>query len=362
MGVPKRIRSVCNNPASLLSEYNDSGVEVIGYTCSYIPEELIISAGIQPYRVSDIASNTSSLTPSFICPFASATLENMLENEHLFGGFVLAHTCDPMWRLYDILKKRTSKPLFLLRVPHNTDSSLSLDFFKMELSRLIRFLEKSFKAEIRPEALTNSIRLCNETRSLLKDIYMLNRAGEFKTTAVDRFQLVLASMWMPRSEYNAQVKVSDFDKDNVGSGVRLHLNGTAIYDLNLIKAVEDSGGFIVSDDLCTGSRYFWGNVKESEDPIFALGERYLNKVPCPSQTPLKERLEYINFMAKEFEAQGVITFAKRFCDPILYDTVHIRNMLDKEGIATIVIDYENPAQEMGRIKTRVEAFLESISG
>ncbi|NIQ07006.1 MAG: 2-hydroxyacyl-CoA dehydratase, partial [Candidatus Korarchaeota archaeon] len=52
---------------------------------------------------------------------------------------------------------------------------------------------------------------------------------------------------------------------------------------------------------------------------------------------------------------GVITFTKRFCDPILYDTVHIRNMLEKEGIPSIVIDYENSVQEIGRIKTRVEA-------
>ncbi len=361
MGVPNRIRSVCRDPTSLLSEYNDSGIGVIGYTCTYVPEELMISAGLQPYRVSDIAANTSALTPSFVCPFASASLENMLENQHFFSGFILAHTCDPMWRLYDILKKRTSKPLFLLRVPHNTDSSLSLDFFTMELSRLVRFLEKNFKTKIRPEALTRSIRLCNETRSLLKDIYMLNRDGKFKATAFDRFQLVLASMWMPKSEYNAQVKTSDFNEDNICSDVRLHLNGTTIYDLNLIETIEDSGGFIASDDLCTGSRYFWSNVKELEDPISALSERYINKIPCPSQTPLQERLEYLDFMIKEFKVQGVITFVKRFCDPILYDTVHIRSMLDRENIPSIVIDYENSTQEIGRIKTRVEAFIESMS-
>lgn len=362
MGIPERIRSICKDPMSLLSEYKDSGVQVIGYTCSYIPEELIISAGLQPYRVSNIAANMSSLTPSFVCPFASATLQSILENEHSFNGFVLAHTCDPMWRLYDILKKRASKPLFFLRVPHNTESSLSLDFFKMELLRFIRFLERNFNTEVNTEALKESVRLCNETRRLLKNIYMLNSEGKFKTTAFDRFQLVLASMWMQKSEYNAQVKASNFDKEDVHNGVRLHLNGTAIYDLNLIKSVEESGGFIASDDLCTGSRYFWNNVEESDDPIFALSERYINKIPCPSQTPLEERLKHIDHMIRQFRVQGVITFAKRFCDPILYDIVHIKNMLDKEGIPSIVIDYENSFQEIGRIKTRIEAFVESLSG
>lgn len=362
MQMPSGIRDLCKNPTALLSRYKDSGVKVIGYTCSYVPEELIISAGLQPYRVPNIGANMSALVPSFVCPFASATLETMLRLEDFFSGFVIAHTCDPMWRLYDILKKKISKPLFLLRVPHNTDNELSLDFFRMELIRFKKFLEKNFEAKINNGALFSSIELCNESRDLLKSIYVLNSGGKYKINAFDRFHLVLASMWMPKPEYNAQIKALNFNDGETYGNVRLHLNGTAIYDLVLIKTIEESGGFAASDDLCTGSRYFWSNVEKSEDPISALSHRYLKRTPCPSQAPLEQRLEYINFMIKEFKVQGVITFAERFCDPILYDSVHIRNMLTKNGIPTMVIDYENPAQEIARIKTRVEAFIESIGG
>ncbi len=362
MEIPCDIQDLCKNPTAILSKYKDSGVKVIGYTCSYVPEELIISAGLQPYRVPNIGANVSALTPSFVCPFASAILENILRFEEFFGGFVLAHTCDPMWRLYDILKKKITKPLLLLRVPHNTDNELSIDFFKMELMRLKKFLEENFEAKIDEKVLSNSIGLCNETRSLLKGIYMLNSDGKYKMNASDRFQFALAGMWMPKLEYNAQIKALSFNNSENYDGVRLHLNGTAIYDLNLIKTIEESGGFVASDDLCTGSRYFWSNVEESHDPISALAHRYLRRTPCPSNGPLEERLEYIDFMIKKFKAQGVMTFAERFCDPILYDSVHIRNMLNKNGTPTIVIDYENPAQEIGRIKNRVEAFIESIGG
>ena len=362
MKIPNAIGDLCRNPTAILNRYQDSGVKVIGYTCSYVPEELIISAGLQPYRVPNIGADMSALTPSFVCPFASAALENMLKLEAFFSGFVVAHTCDPMWRVYDILKKKVSKPLFLLRVPHNTDNELSLDFFRMELIRFKKFLEKNFEVKIDNNALFSSIRLCNESRILLKGIYMLNSNGRYKIDAFDRFHLVLASMWMPKPEYNAQVKALNFDNGEAHGGVRLHVNGAAIYDLELIKTVEQSNGFIASDDLCTGSRHFWSNVEKSEDPISALTHRYLKRTPCPSQSPLEERLEYINFMIKEFKVQGVITFTERFCDPILYDSVHIRNMLTKNGIPTMVIDYENPAQEIARIKTRVEAFIESIGG
>jgi len=362
MKIPKSLQDLCKNPTAILNRYKDSGVKIIGYTCSYVPEELIISAGLQPYRITNIGANTSALTPSFVCPFASATLENILKHEDFFSGFVVAHTCDPMWRLYDILKKKFSKPLFLLRVPHNTENELSLDFFRMELARFKEFLEDNFEAKIDHNALFSSIKLCNENRDLLKSIYMLNSGGKYKVNAFDHFHFVFASMWMPKSEINTQIKSLNFDNGEKYGNVRLHLNGTAVYDLVLMETIEESGGFVASDDLCTGSRYFWSNVEESQDPISALARRYFKRTPCPSHDPLEQRLEYVNFMIDEFKVQGVITFAERFCDPILYDSVHIRNMLADKGIPAMVIDYENPSQEIGRIKTRVEAFIESISG
>lgn len=358
MTVPNDISDLCKNPTKILSHYKDIGVKVLGYTCSYVPEELIISAGLQPYRIPNIGANTSPLTPSFVCPFASAVLEIALKHENYFSGFIVAHTCDPMWRLYDILKKKTSKPIFLLRVPHNTDEDLSLEFFKKELFRLKNFLEK-FGVKVGDDALFEAIRLCNENKGLLKSIYMLNNEGRYASDALERFQLTIASMWMPKTELNAKIRA--WKPNSTGEGkVRLHLNGTVIYDLNLIKAIEESGGFIASDDLCTGSRYFWNNVEDSDEPLSAIANRYLKRTPCPPQSPIESRLEYINFMVKNFKAHGVITFTERFCDPTLYDSVHLKEMLIKEGLPATVIDYENPSQELGRIKTRVEAFIESI--
>ncbi len=357
--IPTCIAELSKNPTAILNHYQDSGVEVIGYTCSYVPEELILSGGMQPYRIPDIGGDRNAYTPSFVCPFASATLDNILRLEHMFSGFVLAHTCDPMWRLYDILKKKISKPLFLLRVPHNTENELSLNFFRMEIIRLRTFLEENFHTQIDDDALSDSIKLVNESRDLLRNIYMLNSDGKYANSGFERFQLVLACMWMPKADFNNEMKKLN-PNTKVNKGLRLHLTGTTVYDLNLIRAVEEAGGFVASDDLCTGSRYFWTNVKNSKDPILALSRRYLGKPPCPSQSPLEKRLEHIRLMTNQFKVQGVLTLAHRFCDPTLYDSVHLGNMLETNRIPHMVIEYENPSQEIGRIKTRVEAFIESM--
>jgi benzoyl-CoA reductase subunit C len=360
MKLPRNIETICENPTALLSEYNDSGIKVIGYTCNYVPEELILSAGLQPYRIPNIGANVSSLTPSFICPFASAILENILSLKNFFHGIVIAHTCDPMWRLYDILKKKIDVPLFFLRVPHDTQNELSISFLETEFVRFKKFLEEKFRVKISGKALSNSIRLCNESRSLLKNIYLLNSDGKYKIDASIRFQLVLAGMWMPKLDFNEQVKALNFNGNENRGNVRLHVNGTAIYDLNLINIIGEAGGFVASDDLCTGSRYFWSNVEDGSNLLSALAHRYASKTPCPSHGPLDHRLDYIKLMVKKFKVQGAITLSGRFCDPILYDSVHIRDMLAKLDVPVAVIDYEYPSQEINRIKTRVEAFIESI--
>ncbi len=167
---------------------------------------------------------------------------------------------------------------------------------------------------------------------------------------------------MPKPEFNSIMRTSNFASWRTSKNVRLHVNGTALYDLNMIRIVEKSGGFVASDDLCTGSRYFWTNVDKTEDPILGLSDRYLRRTPCPPQGPLKERLEYIKFMISKFKVQGVVTFTEKFCDPILYDSVHIRRMLAKDEMAYMVIDYENPEQEAIRIQHRIEAFVETIGG
>ncbi|UCB60170.1 MAG: 2-hydroxyacyl-CoA dehydratase [Candidatus Bathyarchaeota archaeon] len=360
MQIQRKMREFSRDPTSLLRRHNDGEAKVVGYMCSGIPEEIIIAAGLQPYRISNIGEHTSSLTPSFICPFASAVLENILRLEDLFQGFIVAHTCDPMWRIFDILKKKVNKPLFFLRVPHNTKNELSFDFMRMEFRRLKMFLERNFVTEINNNSLQSAIELCNHTRDLLRNIYLLNRNNEYKVKASDYFSLVLASAWMSKQEFNALVEASEFGSGKGQGNIRLHVNGTAIYDLNLITVIEDSGGFVVSDDLCTGSRYFWDNVEPSQDPLSALTSRYLTRTPCPAQNPLDDRLRYLSDMVASFNARGVITYAEKFCDPILYDFVHIRNKLASDGIPSLLVDYESPTQEINRIRNRVEAFIETL--
>jgi benzoyl-CoA reductase subunit C len=358
------LQSLRLDPFQVLEQHVDSGTKVVGYTCSYVPEEIIISAGFQPFRVPDIDSpdelGNADLMPSFVCQSCSSVLRNILRSEEYFDGFVIAHTCDPMWRAYDILKKKLAKPVFLLRIPHDTANESALRFFKQELSRLRNFCQTEFGAKIDDDSLGQAIDVCNENRSLLKGIYLSNAQGRHSIDSVDRLQITLASMWMPKSRCNAVLRALDSDTRKHDEEIRLHMSGTTLYDLSIVRTIEDQRGYVASDDLCTGSRYFWENVVKSEDLDSALAQRYLRKTPCPCNAPLQDRLEYIETMIKTFNVQGLITLTNRFCDPMLFDYVHIKSLLLRLGIPLLTLDYENVAREINRLKVRVEAFLEAL--
>ena len=125
-----------------------------------------------------------------------------------------------------------------------------------------------------------------------------------------------------------------------------------------VAMVEDLGATFVTDDHCTGTRYFEREVKPNGDPLEAIAERYVNRVPCPSKDwPERTRLDHIVRMAKDYDVQGAILIQQKFCDPHELDIPAINEALEKMDIQTLFLEFDVTVP-LGQFKTRVEAFLE----
>ena len=67
---------------------------------------------------------------------------------------------------------------------------------------------------------------------------------------------------MPRDQHASLLKSALDEIDKKGrkakGGVRIYLSGSAMDKVNadIIKIIEESGGQVVSDDLCVGTRSF----------------------------------------------------------------------------------------------------------
>jgi len=147
---------------------------------------------------------------------------------------------------------------------------------------------------------------------------------------------------------------------------RIMITGTpmAIPNWKMHHIVETSGGAVVVEEACTGTRYFENLVDESKDTmdeqIAALADRYL-KNNCACFTPNTGRIDDILRLAKEYKVDGIIDVNLKFCN--LYDTegYFVEKALKEAGIPVLGIETDYTDQDAEQLRTRVGAFIEMLS-
>jgi len=106
-----------------LDEWVKAGGKVMGYYCSYIPEEIFTAAGFMPYRIRGAGSEDSSDGDAYmsarVCTFVRHTISLALRGEFDFlAGVVLLQNCDHIRRAGDLFVKKVKLPFYsMLSVP-----------------------------------------------------------------------------------------------------------------------------------------------------------------------------------------------------------------------------------------------------
>jgi benzoyl-CoA reductase/2-hydroxyglutaryl-CoA dehydratase subunit BcrC/BadD/HgdB len=128
--------------------------------------------------------------------------------------------------------------------------------------------------------------------------------------------------------------------------------------------MEGRGAAIVSDALCFGSRAFLQRPETDDDPLRALASGYLGSIFCPRMyKEYGKRRDYIVQTAQRSRVDGAVYLYNKFCDLHGVDSVLVRRDLERAGIPVLVLEKEySAASDVGRTKTRVQAFLERIGG
>jgi benzoyl-CoA reductase subunit C len=353
-----------------INSWKNEGGKVLGYFCSYIPEELIYAAGILPIRVrartcTDTPMGDAYMNPT-TCSFTRCCLELANRNEYSYlDGIVSCNCCDQIRRLYDNIRYKAPFPFhYIMGVPGNVTPT-TIDWFKHEIIKLKQTIEENFNASITDTDLRKVINIYNESRSLLKELYMLRKQDKPSITGTDVMHIILAGVSMPKDQFNEllsqQLKEIDSIEGNTDHRARIMVIGSMLDDPEYLKIIEDLGGLIVTDSLCIGSRSFWDLVDEKKNPIDALAERYLSKIPCPRMTNgHAERSDFMMSMIKEFNVDGVIFERIKFCALWWPDIFLLKRKLKEENIPFLELEREYVLSGAGAIKTRVQTFLEIL--
>jgi benzoyl-CoA reductase subunit C len=124
--------------------------------------------------------------------------------------------------------------------------------------------------------------------------------------------------------------------------------------------VEEEGGQVVADDLCTTTKYFWNQVPSHEDPIEAL-YRFENGRPlCTCTHPMEARLEHLQELIDEFAVEGIIYFNLKYCHPLAYEAPIVKEEFERKGIQSIILEVGHDMSGHGQLRTRIQAFIEML--
>jgi len=355
-----------------IREHKQQGGKVFGWLCTYVPEEIIHAAGILPVRITGYSEEVELEDGNAYfyvnnCSFSRSCLQLGLKGGYDFlDGVVGGSTCDGARRLFDLWRHYIGTPFHhVITVPRKyTESAHELYYKQSVLFK--EHLEEFLDTQISDEALLKSVHLYNESRSLLKQLYEFRKLDPPPITGAETMEVLDAAFRMPKELFNVYLKdlLEEISKSgNTYNGrARLMLVGSVMANPDFVKCIEGQGGLVVTDELCTSTRY-WSDpiVIQPDKPLLrSISRRYLNNFPCARMVPSDERFKRIIQLAQDFKVDGVISQIIRYCVPYAHDVPLLRDRLNKAGLPLLTLDVEYGTSGSGQIQTRVQAFLEML--
>jgi benzoyl-CoA reductase subunit C len=352
------------------------GGKVAGYLCSQVPEELLMAAGYLPFRIRGTGSTSTELSDAFYspinCSFPRHAFNQALKGEYDFlDALICINSCDHVRRIYDnwIRNIKATKFTTVMSLPRKVGER-QVDWYYDEINLLRSNLEEHLGKKITDEDLKSAIKLQNEIRDLQRQLYELRKKDNPPITGTETLAVMVAGTAMPKEQYKGMLQelleeLKQTEGTNNNYKARLMLLGSELDDPEYVSIIEEQGGLVVTDSTCYGTRLMWEKVDESEkDPVRGLSRYYIQDRPsCPRMYGNQpKRMEYTRMIAEEFKVDGIIGERLQFCDNWLVEHYMTNNDLKEHGnrIPFLQLDREYILSGRGQMKTRVQAFLETM--
>jgi len=346
-----------------------TGGKVLGYFCTYVPEELIYAAGVLPVRILGSHEAESVTEPhifAMYCPFCRDCLaQGLLGRYDYLDGIMISQSCLHMRQAFTSWKIHIPVEYnYYLYMPHGVQTPRAYPYLRGEIEDFKKSLEEWTGKTITNEDLDRAIEVYNTNRRLTRQIYELRKRDKPPITGLEAMEMVVSSQVTDKEEHNHALKdlLKELPERRVEreTGTRLTILGSENDDTEFMSMVESMGATIVIDEHCTGSRYFWNEAIPKEDRLSAIATRYIDRPACPSKDwPERTRIPHILKLAQDYNVQGALLIQQKFCNPHGMDIPAIQKNLEGDGIPTLFLEFDITVPA-GQFKTRVEAFLETF--
>jgi benzoyl-CoA reductase subunit C len=353
-----------------------TGGKVVGYFCTYAPEEIFYAFDVLPVRILGSHEPQDVTEPhifGMFCPFCRDVLAQGLKDRYDYlDGIMLAQSCLHLRQAFTSWEQHKNPGWsYYLPMPNHVQSKRAVPFLKEEFKLMIEKLEELTGKKITDDDLRRGIQMVNKARRAMKDIYEFRKQDNPPLTGAEAMYMSCANFFTDATEFTEvaeEVKKELVDRKlDRDPGKRIMLIGSENDDIDYLKMIETLGDresvgcTVVIEDHCTTTRSFWEEVDESiDDPLTAIASRYVKRTPCPSKDwPQRSRLNDILNFAKDYNVDGAIVIQQKFCDPHECDIPFVRKHLEDNGIPTYFLEFDVTVPA-GPFAIRTEAFLETL--
>jgi benzoyl-CoA reductase/2-hydroxyglutaryl-CoA dehydratase subunit BcrC/BadD/HgdB len=358
-----------------------AGKIVVGSFCVFVPEELVLAAnGVnvglcagadfgteQAERY--LPRNTCALIKSFfgfslekVCPY--------LESCDLVVG---ENTCDGKKKAYETFKDMIKGELIALDMP-NTKSDEGRAVLARAYRDLIATLEGVSGSAITVDSLKAGIETVNNKRAAMHRLAKLRHASPAPISGLDALLANQVFFYDDPERFTGSVnKLCDELEKRVEkrAGVasdtapRIVISGCpmAVPNWKLPSIIESAGAVVVGEESCIGERGTQNMVSTDGENVDALIENLVDRyftIDCAVFTPNPTRAEHALQIGRDAKADGVIQYALQFCSPYQMEAPLLERHVESGGLPVLRIDTDYSQEDVGQLRTRVEAFIEQI--
>jgi benzoyl-CoA reductase/2-hydroxyglutaryl-CoA dehydratase subunit BcrC/BadD/HgdB len=365
-----------------LKEFREKGGKVVGTLCVMVPMELVFASGAQVVRLCSgyyepVHPANELLGDAGLCPMVKSTLGTQMVSSNPIVDLVDLvagpATCDGKMKLAEILEDWV--PVHMMNIPRIKVGDSTSDLWVKEIVHLKTKLEELTGNPVKKRALVKEIKKWNEANQHWRELLELRRSETPPISGRDAMLVVQTTQMDRIDRWNKKTKeliaeLKQMEKKGLHAGeegaARILLAGSPMMypNFKIPTIVEESGGLIITDELCSGFRLMADPVLVdgmSKKEIYeALAERYFFPCSCPCFSPNDERVRRMKEAVKVFGVEGVVFHTLRGCHLNNLEATKIELALREEGIPMVKLESEYDEGDIEQVRTRVEAFVEMI--
>ena len=366
----------------LVKQAQREGKRALGYTCNFMPEVLLDLPGCFSVRLRAPRSSSPDMATYYMsnrtCHYGRSLMERALEGGFNFLDAQLAtETCTVTCRFQEHLKQMDiiANPDFFCEftdVPFKKNENSMVHFRKQLQAHVLDPLHEKFGIDTSDEALFAAIAEHNEVCRLITEIGAYRKQDNPPITGYEFHVIQLVTQVCPKylilpylRETAEELRDRQPEKKSPFR-IRVALAGAENDEPEFTKLIESCGALVVADRYCYGSLPGREEilVKPGQSPLDAIARHELETSVCPRFMPkeeMRQRKKYLADIVRQYKADGLIVASNKFCEYWSYERTMDALILPRDfGIPTCSIEKEYVNSASGQLRTRFQAFIESV--